>query len=801
MIHVNSITLRNVVSFRKAKLKVTKSPLTFVFGRNHDADDEEGITGNGTGKSLLFSSIPNLRYSAPPTARAKKSKKDLLYKKGAQIGLSLTNHEGSYDLVQHASGFDVHLDGADQQIKRIPDAEKYIAEILPLSDVEFYTTCFLATNRKFSMQSATDSERLEYFTSIFKFDFFDKLQSYFSKQARAIKDDEIRMQVLEQNLLSLETKTRSIKRELKGIDLDSLAESQANLDAKVRKINDKLFELNRLHAEASNLVTVTRRLDKLMQRYTADSSPKNRASALKAMRAASREWRDYARDKARWSELKAELEAEQKSLRDRLPSKMGSNFEEQLCARLDEAQAELDKVNEQLRAEEQKFRDHKALNKQIVSLDRLIGDCKESSTAEDLESEIARCKITLKLQHFLSKHDAEEGHGAGSECPTCLSQVDLNSVRRAVKSAVKALPALEQRLEIAQALVERKELKRKLKTLAFDKSVGEDLYEASVAEKADVSTYQQHQETYRSFVQVERKLKKLDRPEKPNSDKPDIEYDAINEELELCLEILTQQEAQVEILSSVDLSEHGIEGNKASLKAVLKAEDSVRREVESLEAELKKVQTKLSSVNGTLTTVNAKKAEFDLYKRERLEAQAEADKLRPNLEKKKIVDSLLKFYSSKGQRAKAADAICTLLEANLNMYRELIFVEPFEFTVEAKESGISMLVDRGNGHKTDVRFLSAAEADCFSCLHLLSILPLIHDSRRLNMAVLDEPMCHAHEVTRRVFRDKFLPVLCTVVPHVFVITQNEDDYIDGSRKIHIIKECGVSRIEDVHKTN
>ena len=135
------------------------------------------------------------------------------------------------------------------------------------------------------------------------------------------------------------------------------------------------------------------------------------------------------------------------------------------------------------------------------------------------------------------------------------------------------------------------------------------------------------------------------------------------------------------------------------------------------------------------------------------------------------------------------------------MYCELIFVEPFEFTVEAKETGISMLVDRGNGHKTDVRFLSAAEADCFACLHLLSILPLIHDSRRLNMAVLDEPMCHAHEVTRRVFRDKFLPVLCTVVPHVFVITQNEDDYIDGSRKIHFIKECGVSRIEDVHKTN
>lgn len=124
----------------------------------------------------------------------------------------------------------------------------------------------------------------------------------------------------------------------------------------------------------------------------------------------------------------------------------------------------------------------------------------------------------------------------------------------------------------------------------------------------------------------------------------------------------------------------------------------------------------------------------------------------------------------------------------------MIFAEPFTFAVSADESGMSIIVDRGNDMVSDVRNLSGAESNCFRLLFVLAILPLIPSSRRVNVLCLDEPMSHADAVTRSIFLERFLPTIREVVPSVFCITPNPEDYSPESSEWLVKKFKGVSKI-------
>ena len=796
MINVHSIGLNKIVTFDKVALKIEKAPLTFVYGRNYDADDEEGVTGNGTGKSVLFSSIANLRYQAPPTAHKKKSKKDMLSRKGAKIRLLLSANKTKSILTQSASGYSITEDGVDQQFKRIADAEDRVAELIPLTPVEYYTTAFLATNRKFSMQAATDSDRLLWFTEIFRFDFFDHLQKHFSKKARLVKDDEIRMQVLEAARLSLKAKIKKAKESTQHVDLTALEKEKRKLDGKIQEINDRLFELNRLQPDAETLVQTYERIDKLQSKHNLSGDQSERVAKLKAQRKALRSWDDYDSEHRSWSKASATYQERVEALQQKARVKrFKKEILKELKSELKESEAALERIEREFKEAQ---RDHdrylelKADQKRIAK--KLLPE-EVTDSKDGIEASLAQARVTAKLRRLLDQdHDHEDG-----ECPTCLSKIDLSSIRRAVKTAEKAIPTLEEKLEALEAQALLKTIKKKIKDLNFDEGRIEGLDSDRSQTRASVKGLEQRIEALDDLEQLIAKGAP-EEPEAPSMKRPKRSLDEINDELEVISKLGSLQESIEATLKKSDFSAFSDKpiDSHASAKAIAKV---LNLESEELTGKQRKRQSKLSDVSSTLSDLSAKQAELDLYIRERKDTVGEMEKLAPSLANKKVVDGLLKFYSSKSQRAKAANTVCTLLESNLNQYRDLIFAEPFKFTVEATDTGISMMVDRGNGPPTDVRFLSAAEADCFNCLHLLSILPLIPSSRRLNMVVLDEPCAHAHQVTRRVFRDRYLPVLCSVVPHVFVITQNDDDYIDGARKLLVIKENGVSRLEEVEPTN
>jgi len=74
------------------------------------------------------------------------------------------------------------------------------------------------------------------------------------------------------------------------------------------------------------------------------------------------------------------------------------------------------------------------------------------------------------------------------------------------------------------------------------------------------------------------------------------------------------------------------------------------------------------------------------------------------------------------------------------------------------------------------------------------VLPLLPSDRRTNFLILDEPTSHADEVSREIFKERFLPAIQQIVPHTFVISPHEADYIEGSREWLVKKHNGISEL-------
>jgi DNA repair exonuclease SbcCD ATPase subunit len=135
------------------------------------------------------------------------------------------------------------------------------------------------------------------------------------------------------------------------------------------------------------------------------------------------------------------------------------------------------------------------------------------------------------------------------------------------------------------------------------------------------------------------------------------------------------------------------------------------------------------------------------------------------------------------------------LEQHYNRFANLIFAEPFKFNVVAKDDGVHIIVDRGNGNVSDVRELSGAESDSFRLLHFLACVIMAKADRRVNIAILDEPDAHMDETTITLFADRYIPFLRTLVPHVFLITQKGKHVHSDCSYVTVEKHKGVSRVK------
>lgn len=785
MHHIESLKLSEVVSFKSASVQFNKNRITFVRGLNMDSDPA-APSSNGAGKSLLLSCPSNVFYFTPPLSNKKKAKKELLGK-GSSIQLTMTGNDGhKYDVVQTANKYTIKRDGADLEIRTVPLAERFIREkIFPIPELLYYTTCYISTQRAFPMQSSSDNERLAHMTEIFSLDDYDNIKRYFLNRLGELRESELKLQMLERDLLETEGKLKRLKRaDTSSSNVDALKATRARLDKEISKSVDAEFSFKVLLKDLNALLTIELELSALRKTYKSKLSPKKYSEYL-------REERKLVRDNERYESQMEEYRRTTKETQKKIDS---LGMPDKPRAKLEKQLRSCDDVLEELRSELSDLRSgEREYNELCASREKLLDKLKElgyseknkPDMSEDYAALISECRTTLKLRRLL-----DHAHDNDSKCPTCFGEIDVADVKSAIKSAEKRLPTLEEKRDAQQLWKEYSVLRDKIRGSSFDPDRLQEVRDRIALSGPVMTALKSGIRIWENHENLTRALKEIRRPEEPKkSPTTELSLEAIDEAIELC----------ASIQRALDSKEKLIEGNEDLRELEGRGEVSgriaaIKEDADAVGSKLSKLRKELGTIVTELDTATSAQHEHGVYVAQRKKLIAKIDELKPKIEDKHLLEILVKAYSSKGVKTNVANDICSLLEQNLNAYSNLIFNEPFVFSIEASSTGISIMVDRGNGHISDVRLMSGAESNAFRMLFVLSLLPLLPDHKRISMLTLDEPCAHMDDVSRTKFLHVFLPALSEVVPNIYIITPNHEDHCEGSNQWLIRKEEGKSRV-------
>lgn len=784
MITVLESGAKNVVYFKDARAVMNANALTFVRGLNLDSDPA-APTGNGAGKSLFFSTLPTAVYASPPTTSKKKAKKILLAKNSV-IDFTVLGTDGhKYRVEQTATKYKIFKDGVDIEIRTVPLAEEYIRTVIfPLQAIDYYTYGFLSTLKPYPLRSADDTTRLEHFSQLFRLGDYDSMRLQFTKQLRSIKDSEIKLATLEQSALSLRTKLKKVKKSVSKTDLTEARAVHKKLESVIQEQVQAEFDLNTLRNTLKTLLTVEKELDELRGKYVYKDHPSARLAILKSQKALAKKWDSF-------NSLRAAYDKSVKSTQEKIDQlKLPKEGRKELESQLDDLTKKKDRYEKQSEELEEKKDQYDRLLKQAkpvaeeLASEHDVGKDDTVDLKTDHTPEIEACRARLRLKTLL-----EHKHREGNNCPTCMSEVDIENIRKVVKQATKELPALEKKKEAQDLFRKLRELRTKVKDLKFDPNEFKAVKEKEEQNDGLIEACREKLRILKRHAELKSVLADIEKPTAPK-EKPDtdLSYSKLDKHIELCNQILSHVASKDKLLEN-----NPQVSNFRTVKAVREQLEQTDAKIELAHAKLTKDRRAMAEASSVIDKQASYRSEFDLYTKELKESTDAIAKLKPSIDDKKVLETLIRAYSSKGLKTIVANQRAEALETNLNHARHLIFSEPFTFSVSASDSGLSIMVDRNNGMISDVRELSGAESNCFNLLCMYAILAITPDERRLNMVVLDEPTAHMDKASAQLFIERFLPALMEVVPNVYVITPN-DEYLNGSSEWIVRKSRGVATL-------
>lgn len=762
MLRLTGVELDNVVLFKKVRLDITRHPFVVISGHNKDSRISTE-TSNGAGKSVLLSSVPNLRYEATPLAQSK-SKKDMLTSSASCIKMSFIGNDNvAYAITQTSTKFTIEADGKDTKTRTIPLQKAKIAEIFPLTEEEFYSYVYLQSQRPLNFQIDKPAARLQYITSIFRLDVYDRLKKYFTKKLAEIKSKQIEFDVLNAQLMKVNGLLERLKwNKTSAAELEEATAVIRSLGGDSKKLQTKLERLR-------SALAVSEQYEKLKAKR------KKLKPAIDLKKAKEeRKWHadlaEYKSELRSYNAQKQQLEAQLEELGKTKP--------------IDKLKVKLRALDKHLKSEEkeltalhetrQEWKGLERRKKEAADACKAVGlNPKEANVTfafgkKNQEEELVQHKAVLQLESIL--HECEDG-----ECPTCMQAVEIEKLRKHIKSAKSKIKSLEtyiERWDAASVYIKVRDKKVKFDDAAF--------VERRSQYAKDSDTFDQLESQFEQAQQAEKlqgRLAKLKAPQKLIVS-PKYSLD----ELEDIIEAHSERSRIDSVLASLE-EQHG------TIDVV-----SLSNTLEATEKQYKKVERRYVKAQDTCSSLGSKASEYRVLRRERQDALTKLELIKPIIEQRDMFKSLEKGYSAKGLKVNAANAVLFQIEQHMNRYANLIFAEPFKFSLYAKEDGVHCRVDRGNGKESDVRLLSGAESDCFRLLWMWVMLIMVEDERRTNFCVLDEPDSHMDDTTRSLFVERFIPALRTLVPHVFLVTPLSKHLYSECHYLTVVKENGVSKV-------
>ena len=742
-------------------LKLNVPGVTLVYGNNTNAGPK---SSNASGKSLLLSSIPQVRYDTNPlTSDIKTRAKKDAWESGTSVELDVQDGEHVYTLAKRMEKssfrYEIFRDGKPAKTRESEYAKEQFAKRLPWSELEYFTYVHIDSSRPNLLRVGSPAQRLEFFSEVFRLNSIDEQRKWVKQQLDAIRDKALIRKELERSLLDL---TKRLE-EYDQID-DEVVEK---IRARITKYNGRL---SKAQARKVELMSV-RNVEKAYKRVTkvCGSTREDIAEWLdgieKQLRKLAKQidsckaWEAYDEALLEFTRRKADTETRIQNL---LPASWFS---------------------EQAEDQESWVGIYRQRNDDLVSFTRERDEYLQEShdapgydpcpEVEDLEAETETCSRKLSresvriastrklLKSFESHFDAD--HTA--ECPTCANKLTPEEQKAIGKSLQEQLKRREEKqasLEGSIRLLEESAKYRKAQELQV---------------KIERLTKRIKRESKRE--KASRELLDMDFPVKPRTpvaDRPEGNVEALESEYN---ELRKTKDYAELLLPVADVCKKYMEGG-ADIKALIQ---EVAESIEAAEAKLEGLNSKWTDIEATIRVRKKLQEEIDSLKQrvsENEEGTEDAD----------LWDILYDALGNKGLKTLLVQQLAKRLEINMNKLAPLLLLERthFEFVVEGVQFHIlaTRKVD-GKVRTTDVRNMSGAESRAFSFLLAVALIPLLPSERLSNLMVLDEPTTNMDEPFVGMFCSQFIPKLSQLVKSLIVISPLKLD-IAATRTVTVTKK-------------
>lgn len=758
-------TLSNVVTFGEVDLDLTKHPLVVISGHNKDSDTPNNR--NGVGKSVLWSTLPILMYDNDPLSLTKRSsKKNALNDKESRIEFQWTHLGKTIKAALDSKRYYIDIDGEDMEVhkSRQEVGRDWIRKMFPLSQAEFYSYAYLTTQRAHPFQRVTGSERMKYIVELFDLEVYDKLRVHFNAKVSATQKEADRSETLASELQVAETELRAIK-----VTKDEVTEAETEaeeLRTQLMGDNGVLSKIQKLR-DARSATKQRETLEARIAELDVESEdPEAELALLEVQIDELSDYRSYVENKTEYDEARAAIK---KKLAEIKVTKRP------VGTKLDAISDRLAAIDKELDAADATREARSNLRSRISRLKELLADAPKDLDHDELMEEKAGARAIVKVAKEFGSEIV--GDKKACVCPTCRQDVDVKALKKSSLAAQKRLLKIDELLAFIDGQEQLKELEEELAGLPALPNV-----KALKAEGRDLSRKADELEKIAALQErradLDRELKALRAPKAVS--KPDTK--------------MTVKEIKVRgraLTKYIELREQLSEMPKSKMKL-----SDIESRIEVLEGKRKKLLASSEKAATALSTVKAaymqKRHVLKNVKRLREELANSEDVL----QRLKLCKIMQKLYGG-DMKSQAVAEILNMIEEQLNELQSLAFPESMRFRLAVNSKNeVEAQAIRQDGRTSDISSLSGAESNCFALLWAVTMLVFAPEHKRPNFIVLDEPDNTCSPGVREHLITEFLPKLMGIVPHVFWITPLDTEVFGDVAKWTIVKEGGVSTVEE-----
>ena len=447
VLKINNIKLCGIGSYKdKTNLDLSKPSIYIIRGKNLDVKNKKEYTNNGAGKSLLFSTIPQLLYDSYSINNKSKS---MVSDKNSYIQLSFEKDKDTYIFKQEGTGksstISIKKNKKDISTKNKKDNKNIINNIINITQKEYSSFIHITPNNPFILLNGSNIDRYNYINEIFNLNNFEDLKQKFSKKLKELNIYSAKYETNIEEYDKIKKEYKDLKERLKKLKSKKV-KNYSNLIEELNTKNQKniLYKSNKKQ-EINLKASIDKDLKEVQKDYpkcnlnNIDKYLKKLNNRLNELYNIIKDYNIYKENiekKNKYEERKLDLQKELKSLKNKLKNiklktdkedienKMNTykvEYEQYIklintkgicpvCkSKIDVKKAEKDKtkIKEKylkLKKELEKHNDYLSINKDIVNIKEKINNIEENISNLKLKNLKVDNIIDLKKEYNILKN-------------------------------------------------------------------------------------------------------------------------------------------------------------------------------------------------------------------------------------------------------------------------------------------------------------------------------------------------------------------------------------------------------------